>query len=114
MRRIVLTLLLALLSLGFAPAPFPKAERPPARESEQARRDRLLYECRQRLHELGVEWRVEERGDRRSVRFSVRHPGGKGTLGGDWGVSGGDLTRTLRQVVVRVEEFLGLAHRLKP
>jgi hypothetical protein len=107
-RPFVLTLALALPSLAFAPAPFPKAERP-ARESEQTRQERLLYECRRRLDELGVRWRLE----RRSVVFNVQHPNGGGGMGGSYGVYDGDVARTLRMVVVGVEEYLGLAPRQK-
>jgi hypothetical protein len=109
MRRIALPLAFALLSLGFAPAPFPKAARP-ARESEQRKQDRLLRECRRRLDELGVRWRLE----RHSVVFSVRHPSGGGGMGGSYGVDDGDVAGTLRRVVARVEGYLGLTPRLKP
>jgi hypothetical protein len=100
----LLTLTLTLLSLAFAPAPFPKAARQP-RESEQARRDRLLHECRRRLDELAVKWRLE----RQSVIFTVQHPSGGGGMGGTWGVRDGDLAVTLRRIIDRVEQYLGLA-----
>jgi hypothetical protein len=99
----ILTLLLALSALAFAPAPFPKSERPAARESEQMRRDRLLHECRRRLDELGVKWRLE----RQSVIFNAQQPNGGGGMAGSWGVQGGDLTGTLRRIIVRVEQYLG-------
>jgi hypothetical protein len=108
MRLVLLTLAFAVLSLGFAPAPFPKAERP-ERESEQTRRSRLLRECQRRLDELGVRWRLE----RSSVVFSVRHPSGGG-MGGSYGVDDGDVAGTLRRVVARVEEYMGYRPRLKP
>src|SRR4051794_9244042 len=104
MNRLAVTLAFALLSLAFAPAPFPKAERP-ACESEQTRRDRLMRECQRRLDELGVRWRLEGH----SVTFNVRHPGGGGGMGGSWGVQDGDVAGTLRRVVARVEQYLGLA-----
>jgi hypothetical protein len=107
MRLLAVTLALAVLSLAFAPAPFPKAERP-ARESEQRKQERLLYECRRRLDELGIEWRLEGH----SVTFIVRRPGGG--MGGSYGVQRGDVAGTLRQVVASVEEYLGLAPRRKP
>jgi hypothetical protein len=107
-RLLAVTLALAVLSLAFAPAPFPKSER--ARESEQTRQARLLNECRRRLDELGVRWRLE----RHSVVFYVRHPGGNSGLGGDYGVDDGDVASTLCRVVVRAEEFLGRRPRLKP
>jgi hypothetical protein len=107
MRRIVLTLPFVLLSLAFAPAPFAKPQRSP-RETEQAKRDRVLHECRRRLDELGVTWRL----DRQSVFFNVRHPNGGG-MGGSWGVRAGDVAGTLRRVIVRVEQYLGLAPGLK-
>jgi hypothetical protein len=99
MRRFVLTF--TLLSLAFAPAPFQKSERP-ARESQQAKQDRLLRECQQRLDELGVKWSLE----RQSVIFNVQQPGGGGGMEGSWGVQNGDLTGTLRRIIVRVEQYL--------
>jgi hypothetical protein len=108
MRRLALLLLpLVVAPVVGAPAPFPKAERRP-RESEQAKRDRLLHECKRRLDELGVKWRLE----RQSVIFNVQHPNGGG-MGGSWGVQNGDLTGTLRRVVARVEQFLGYSPRPK-
>jgi hypothetical protein len=108
MRLVAMTLAFALLSLAFAPAPFPKAER--QGESEQRKQERLLRECRRRLDELGVKWRLQ--GD--SVVFSFRQPVGSGQIGGSWGVDDGDVARTLRRVIVLAEEYLGLARRLKP
>jgi hypothetical protein len=52
MRRLALPLLLALVSLSFAPAPFPKAERRP-QETEESRAVRR-YDAR--LRELGGSW----------------------------------------------------------
>ena len=54
MRLLAVTLALALLSLGFAPAPFPKSERRPETERQRALRD-----CEGRLEALGVRWRLE-------------------------------------------------------
>jgi hypothetical protein len=47
MRRLVVTFGLALLSLAFAPAPFPKADR-------QTPRQRERRECEEQLEALGV------------------------------------------------------------
>jgi hypothetical protein len=107
MRRIVLTL--ALLSLAFAPAPFPRIVRP-ARESEQTKQDRLVRECQRRLDDLGVKWRLE----RNSVIFTVHSPIGSSVISGDVPVHDGDVASTLRRVVARAEELLGHRPRLKP
>jgi hypothetical protein len=69
MRRIVLTLLVALPSLAFAPAPFPKPERP-ARESEEAR---LVREYDARLRDLGVTWKLRTDYVRHHVSFEIRN-----------------------------------------
>jgi hypothetical protein len=113
MRLVAVTLTFALLSLGFAPAPFPKAERP-ARESAQRMQERILRECQQRLDELGVKWKFGQRGEWRTVNFNVVHPSGNSAMGGEFLAYDGDVARALRRVVVRVEEFLGHARRLKP
>jgi len=76
MRQTAVTLLLAAPSLAFAPAPFPKTERPAERKSEAAQ----LRECLRRLDELGVSW-----------RFEVRN---------------GNLLPGLRRVVERAERFV--------
>jgi hypothetical protein len=34
-------------------------------------------------------------------------------MGGSYGLNDGDVARTMRRVVVRVEEYLGLAPRLR-
>jgi hypothetical protein len=109
MRWCALLLLLAVLSLGFAPAPFPKSERP-ARESEQTRQERLLRACVRRLDELGVCWTLRVG----SVGFSVQHPGGSGDLRGSVVAEDGGVASTLLRVVARVERYLGLTPRLKP
>jgi hypothetical protein len=57
-----------------------------------------------------VRWRLAGH----SVIFNVRHPGGSGGMGGNFGVADGDVAGTLRRVVVGVEEYLELAPRLKP
>jgi hypothetical protein len=104
MRRVVLTL--TLLSLAFAPAPFPKAQRP-ARESEQTRQERLLRECRRRLDELGVKWQVVAgpRGDVVRFRLRMRMPNGTWGMDGERPIEGGDLTGALRWIAERTGEF---------
>ena len=97
MRRIVLTL--TLLSLGFAPAPFPKTDRTP-HETEQAKQVRILNQYRRALDELGVKWQVVHEPNRDVVRYSVR----VATPNGGWGMRGecivlnDDLTDTLRRL----------------
>ena len=100
MRRLALPLLLALSSLAFAPAPLPRTHR----DGAQQRRQRLLSECRRRLDELGVKWRLEDRGGRPMLRFSVMHPNGRTGMGGADSVDG-DLADTLRDLVKSVEAF---------
>src|SRR3954469_13269060 len=109
MRRVLS--LLALASLAFAPAPFPKSERP-VHESEQAKRVRLLHECRRRLDELGVQWQVVAGPHGDVGRFRVRVATRAGTLGmsGDHPVEGGDLAGTLRRLADQAGEFWHKAH----
>ena len=95
MRRIVLTLLLALLSLAFAPAPLPKAERATHRRSEAA----LVRECLRRLDELGVKWQIEYKGRRPLVRYRVVWAG----FGGSVQPGDGELLRVLRGIVANAE-----------
>jgi hypothetical protein len=102
MRRAALVLMLALSSLAFAPAPFPKAERRGPESPEQKQR-RELAQCRRRLDELGVKWQLE--GGGRTVRFRVSRPDGRATMGGSFGVIGGDLSAALRRLVRSVENF---------
>jgi hypothetical protein len=101
MRLVAMTLAfaLALQSLGFAPAPMPRTRR----EAPPPSRERLLAECRRRLDELGVRWRLEDRNGRRMVRFSVQHPNGGGMSGAD--SVDGDLADTLRDLIKLVEAF---------
>jgi hypothetical protein len=96
-----LTLLLALSSLAFAPAPFPKSERP-VRETQQARQERVLREWR-RLDDLGVSWRVVNDDGCDWVRFTFRNGGV-----GRWRVRDGDLPSALFKVAELVVED---AHR---
>ena len=100
MCRIALPLLLALSSLAFAPAPLPRTHR----DGAQQRRERLLSECRRRLDELGVTWRLENHGGRPMLRYWVKHPNGKTGMGGADPVDG-DLVDTLRDLVKLVEAF---------
>ena len=95
-------MLLALCSLAFAPAPLPRPDRgAPARK-----RERSLAECRRRLDELGVQWRLEDRGGGwRMVCFSVRHPRGRTARSSGRWVSRGDLLAALRAVIADVEAF---------
>jgi hypothetical protein len=98
MRRVIVTL--TLLSLGFAPAPFPKAER---REPETPER-RALRECDRRLRELGVTWRLETRDGVPCVRFGTG--GGRGA--GDFScrrVRNGDVRDALQTILRYVERL---------
>jgi hypothetical protein len=72
MRQIVLTL--TLLSLAFAPAPFPRAERQ-HREPAEAR---LVREYDRRLRELGVSWELLTDGGEPRVSFTVARSGSNG------------------------------------
>jgi hypothetical protein len=99
MRRIAVTLAFAVLSLGFAPAPFPKAERATQRKSEAA----LVRQCLRRLDELGVELHVEDRGGRHAIRYRVSRPGAGTGYGGSFGDA--NLLRALRRVVEIAERF---------
>jgi hypothetical protein len=115
MRPIGLTLVLALLALTdlnpsqAAPAPLPRRDR----EAPRARQQPLLDECRRRLDELKVEWRVVDQDGRRLVRFGVDHPNGRGgAMGGSFQVNGDDLAGTLRQVIKQVEFYFKYKERL--
>jgi hypothetical protein len=101
MRQIAVTLAFAVLSLGFAPAPFPKAER-------QAPQQRAACECEARLRELGVRWRFLSRDGRRLFCFSASDLGGSGRdVYGEYPVGEGGVPATLREVLRAVEAILG-------
>ena len=106
MRQTAVTLLLAAPSLAFAPAPFPKTERPAERKSEAAQ----LRECLRRLDELGVSWRFEVRDGRRLLEYSVSRTAGAGGggvgIGGAFEIRDGNLLPGLRRVVARAERFV--------
>jgi hypothetical protein len=94
MRRIALTLLLALSSLAFAPAPLPKADRRP-----EPPRVREMRECERELRRLGVAtWAVVNRDGKDYVHFETRGQKGAHDLVGHYPVLGGDLARTLREI----------------
>jgi hypothetical protein len=76
-RRIVLTRLLALPSLSFAPAPFPRTQARPS----AAERGRLLAQRKARLEELKVDWQLGEYEGRPAVYFKAAHPGGNRAMG---------------------------------
>ena len=99
MRQTAVTLLLAALSLGFAPAPFPKPDR-------QTPRQRATRECHDRLEALGVMWRVELRDDDLLVFFSTRYSRARGKDELVLKVSDDDVLGTLQslaRVVKRLE-----------
>ena len=75
----------ALLSLAFAPAPFPKAERP----TRQMLQQRAISECVRRLEELGVRWELSLDNGRGRVDFGVR-----GLAGASWFRNGDLLARS--------------------
>src|SRR5262245_58977280 len=102
MRRLALPLLLALSSLAFAPAPLPRQ----GREARWRSQERLVAECRRRLDELGVRWRLERGDGWRSVRYAVAHPSGGSSIGGVFYVDGGDLAAALRAVISEAEVYL--------
>ena len=105
MRRIVLPVLLALSALAFAPAPLPRPDRVTPGQKR-------LAECRRRLGELGVTWRLAESQGRPALRFSMRHPNGGGVSGFVW--AEGDLADELRNLVEIVETYLRKHGRLPP
>ena len=106
MSRIALPLLLAVSSLAFAPAPLPR----PDRETPAQKRERRLAECRRRLDELGVTWRLEVRGGRPMLRYSISHPNAGGRISSIvW--AEGDLADELRNLV---EPYLRKHDRLLP
>jgi hypothetical protein len=89
--RIAPSLALAFLSLGFAPAPFPKADR-------QTPQEQVMRECVQRLEQLGVSWHVESRDGELYVSFTTHRP--ESRMGGGLAmVSDGNLLMTLQRVV---------------
>ena len=103
MRRAALTLLLAALPLGFAPAPLPRRDREPA----APKRQRELAECRRLLDELGVKWEVVAGPRGGFLRYSVevRTPGGGSERSGVLPVRGGDLAGTLLRLVREARDF---------
>jgi hypothetical protein len=64
-RRTALPLALALVSLGFAPAPFPRAKH----RDQQTPEERAMRACEKRLDELGVRWQLTSRNGRDRVTF---------------------------------------------
>ena len=102
MRRLALTLAFAVLSLAFAPAPFPRAER----QTRDTRQQLLTRECQRRLRELGVTCEVVTRDGAPCVRFDL----GNGPCGGGqavyyYRVRNGDVPGTLRMVLRYVERL---------
>jgi hypothetical protein len=89
MRLVAVTLAFALLSLGFAPAPFPKAGR-------QTERARSLREDTELLLGLGVAWVWENSNGKSWVRIEVRNGSGVVTLRGAFQVGDGDVADFVR------------------
>jgi len=110
MRRLTLPpVFLCLCSLAFAPAPLPR----PDGERPARKRERRLAECRRRLDELGVEWKLVPSNEGVAVRFTVRVR--RGGMGGTFGVSGDrDLVNTLLAVISAVENFARRGAPLPP
>jgi hypothetical protein len=106
-RWIALLLCLAPLATPAEAAPAPLPRRGP--ETPRARQ-RQLAECRRRLDELGVKWRVVD-GRRRSVHFRVDHPFGRGGMGGSFELPGDDLLGALRAILEDVETYFRNAGR---
>src|SRR4051794_2812306 len=102
MCRLALPLAFALLSLAFAPAPFPRAERP----TRETRQQGLMRECVRRLAELGVEWSVHELGEQVAVQFTVNRPNNSGQMGGWHPTERDNLLATLQNVARQAERFL--------
>ena len=100
MRRFLL--LVAVLSLAFAPAPFPRADR----QTRETRQQSLMLECVGRLAELGVEWSVHELGERVAVQFTVNRPNNAGQMGGWHPTERDNLLATLQNVARQAERFL--------
>jgi hypothetical protein len=96
MPRLAVTLALAVLSLAFAPAPFPRAERPKRQTQQQA-----MGECVRRLNELNVRWELSLDHGRGRVDFAVR---GRGYAGACW-FRDDELLAALRDVIEMVERF---------
>jgi hypothetical protein len=103
MRLFVLTLLLAVLPLGFAPAPLPKRDR----ETALQKREREVAECARLLGELGVKWSVVTRPGGRVVRYSVEvsQATRSGSMHGEKDVAG-DLPGALRRVIRHAGAFV--------
>ena len=103
MRRLAVTLLLALSSLAFAPAPLPKRDREPASQKRQ----REVAALTRRLDELRVvRWVIDGPDGRPILRFNRDHPEGRGGTGGAFAVIDGDLASVLRRIITQVEEYL--------
>ena len=96
MHQIAVTLLLALLSLAFAPAPFPKV----CRETEQPR---LVRQYDARLRELGVRWQLHQEWRRQSVSVEIRE-GETVSLIGRYEVLEGGLADTLEAILFDVQQ----------
>src|SRR5437870_4443064 len=91
MRRIALTLALAVLSLAFAPAPFPRA----GRASRDAG-ERLMRECEARLRALGLSWRLVSLEEQPWICLESHDRNGVVNYR-DWHrVEGDDVPRSLR------------------
>ena len=103
-RTLLITLSVALMA--FAPAPLPRPDRVTPGQKR-------LAECRRRLGELGVSWRLGLGHEGRPLlRFSMRHPDGggiRGNVGAD-----GDLADVLRNLVEMVEDYLRKRDRSPP
>ena len=107
MRKIALTLLLALPSLGFAPAPFPKAERAGPREAQQRR---AVREYQSRLREFGLTCELVVGDGGPYLRFGMRNPKGGGVEHlGSYPVRDGDVAGTLRLMIEYLQGLKGRA-----
>src|SRR5690348_4759089 len=97
----LLTVLLSLTSLAFAPAPSPK------RFAPQRVRQRELTAAAARLRELGARWEVVRlRSGQPAVRFEVSHPDGDRAMTAYALISGDDLAAALREAVGESERWL--------
>jgi hypothetical protein len=103
MTRIALTLAFAVLSLGFAPAPFPRAEWRPETGWQRATR-----ECRGRLEALGVRWRLERLEGGSVLVFSLRLRDGSQTREKRVEISDGNVLGMLQQVARYAQQIYDL------
>jgi hypothetical protein len=107
MRRIVLKLLLALSSLAFAPAPFP---RPRGGEASEAEQQRVVRAYQSRLGKLGLTCELVVRDGVTHLHFGTRNPKGGGVERlGSYRVRDGDVAGALRLVIEYLQSLKGRA-----